>query len=175
VRERESEACLRANPPQAPEVDAGPDELSMLMTGAASDGGGPAPAPAGGAAGGRPRGDADDAVIGPMSASTNCVHVPELALQYRPIQNVCILMHSCRICLHRYVLVCIGFNQTDVLVCIDIIHPNTVQIQKSNTDTTQTLNTDTTWANTRPIRHERIGLSRCTACPTQTDTYMHVL
>jgi hypothetical protein len=42
-------AYLRANPQQAPEVDACPDELFMLMMGAASDDDDPAPAPAGGA------------------------------------------------------------------------------------------------------------------------------
>jgi hypothetical protein len=103
-------AYLRANPPQAPEVDAGPDELFMLMMRAASDDDGPAPAPAGGA---------DDAVIGPISANTNCLDVSVLSLQYRPIQNVCILILSCRICLYWHVLVCISMYWS-VLVCIGL-------------------------------------------------------
>jgi hypothetical protein len=40
-------AYLRANPQQAPKVDAGPDELFLLMMGTAHDDDGPAPAPAG--------------------------------------------------------------------------------------------------------------------------------
>jgi hypothetical protein len=65
------------------------------------------------------RSDADDAVIGPISANTNCLEVSVLALQYRPIQNVFVLILSYRICLYWYVLVCIVLSYMCVLFCIE--------------------------------------------------------
>jgi hypothetical protein len=103
-------AYVRANPQQAPEVDAGPDELFMLMMGAASGDDGPAPAPAGGADAATPT----TSLLGPHLP----IRIVWMCLQYRPIHNVCVLIHSCHTCLYSSVLVFINMYWVQLDVCL---------------------------------------------------------